>query len=385
MRAGLFALALCVGCTIDFDRYHSATATLDAGGGSDTGATVDTGSPDPFDAQVTMDLPVPTDTPTPPVDAPTPPVDTPAPVDRPVTPSCPLPHLAVTVENLSGGSGGGRLLRFQLDASYTRCADVTLPLGQPMALAFVPTRGLVIAGGDGVVTVDPVTGRITDMIALGESTYPLEVVPLQTGGDWGYLVAWRNPGSSNEEVQQVFRFGPAGRLSPDWSSAQVGQFNRGMARHPFDPTHYVVLRDGFPTRDVTPSATSPHPRADLTGDTRDNLLRVHTVVPSSGRGRMTWPVGYGIFVNNPTSTSIPVAYGNLETASCGGVSCMTYLRAAAHPTADFEAFGLCEGATFSQRQIHRVGGGESPSCLVFDASTLGAQWRVSNLTVVTGS
>ncbi|MEZ4411083.1 MAG: hypothetical protein R3A52_32070 [Polyangiales bacterium] len=376
MRAGLFALALCAGCTIDFDRYHSATSTLDAGAASDAGPALDRGAPDPFDAQVTMDLPAPTDTHTPPV-------DTPAPVDRPVTVSCPLPHLAVTVENLSG-SGGGRLLRFQLDASYTRCPDVTLPLAQPMALAYVPTRGLVIAGGDGVVTVDPVTGRITDMIPLGESTYPLEVVPLQTGSDWGYLVAWRNPGSSNEEIQQVFRFGPAGRLSPDWSSAQIGQFNRGIARHPFDPTHYIVLRSDFPTRDVTPSTTSPHPRADLTGDTRNNLLRVHTVVPSSGRGRMTWPIAYGIYVSNPTSTTIPVPYGNLETASCGSVSCMTYLRAAAHPTSDFEAFGLCEGATFSQRQIHRVGGGETPACLVFDASTLGAQWRVSNLTVVTG-
>lgn len=380
MRAGLFALALCAGCTIDFDRYHSATATLDAGGASDAGPALDRGSPDPFDAQVTMDVPVtPTDTPTPPVDTPTPPVDRVAP-----PPPCPLPYLAVTVESLANPAGRGTLLRFGLDAPYARCPDVTLPIAQPTALAYVPTRGIVVASYDGVVTVDPITGNITDTIPLGESTYPLEVVPLQTGSDWGYLVAWRNPGSSNEEIQQVFRFGPTGRLSPDWSSGQVGQFNRGMARHPFDPTHYVVLRGGFPTRDVTPSASNPHPRVDLTSDTRDNLRRVHTVVPSSGRGRMTWPVGYGIYVNNPTSTSIPVTYGNLETSSCGSVSCMTYLRAAAHPTADFEAFGLCEGATFSQRQIHRVGGGETPACLVFDASTLGAQWRVSNLTVVTG-
>ena len=378
MRAGLFALALCAGCTIDFDRYHSASSTVDAGGGGDSGPAADTGAPTP-DAPPGMDVPA---TPT---DTPVPPVDTPPPVDRPTPPpACPLPHLAVTVENISG-SGGGRLLRFQLDAAFTRCPDVTLPLGQPTALAYVPTRGLVIASRDGVVTVDPVTGNLTDMIPLGESSYPLEVVPLQAGSDWGYLVAWRNPGSSNEEIQQVFRFGPAGRLAPDWSSQQVGQFNRGMARHPFDPTHYVVLRNGFPTRDVTPSSMNPHERRDLTSDTRDNLLRVHTVVPASGRGRMTWPVTSGVFVNNPTSTTIPVAYGNLVTARCSSVSCAGYLRGAAHPTADFEAFGLCEGASFSQRQIHRLGGDASTPCVVFDAAPMGAQWRVSNLTVVTGS
>lgn len=387
MRTAFVLIALTTGCSIDFDRYHSASALLtDAGATDHAQAPIDTPSSHNDTPTPPEDVPVLTnDIPDHRVDVPVPTDHGVVAVDTPQPVLCPMPFIAVTVEALPPNTHG-KLLRFQLDRSYTQCNEISLPVAQPMALAYVPTRGLVVAARDAVVTIEPASGALTDMIPYDGPSYPLEVVPIFTDTDWGYLVGWANPGSSDEEIQSVFRFGPTGRVSPDWSSAQIGQFTRTMSRHPFSASHYVVLRNGAPTQDVSPSPIAPHPRTNLTSDIRNTLGRIHTVFSRSGTASMTWTAGYGVYVNSNASAPAPVSYGNLVISRCSDVACLSnYIRAAAHPTNNGEAFALCDGpGDFTHRQIHLVGGDSSTPCRVFDAAPLGTGWRVSNLTVVTG-
>lgn len=373
------SVALCVvalGCSIDFDRYRAVPPDGAVSALPDIPASTDAVAP--------------ADTPAAPVDRPVAPVDTPlaqdvpaAPVDVPVMPSgCPRPYVAVTVENITGSSAGGRVLRIPLNGAEP-CAEARVAQAQPMAVLQIDNGDVVVGARDGVTLLDPESGRNIGMIQY-DTVYPgvlgiARFSPMQ--GVAGYVIALQSSGSSTPTASVFYSHRGSTRLN----AHSVLQNTRYVTSHPTDPTRYLTVREvsGSTVIDDVPvnvmSTTVPR---WLDGVAQ--LTSVQTVFDGRSwfAAATTYsdapPSSYAILPRMSDTPPVGVAYR--RTISCSVPGCVRYLRAA--PLGDDNAVILCDDGRDGPRKVVRALPLTGRDCVLLDAATLGGGTRVSNLTLV---
>ena len=356
-----------LGCSIDFDRYSAAAP--------------DAAVAPPTDVVTPTDVVAPEDRPIAPVD--TPPADRPiAPEDAPMPTGCPRPYVAVTVENITGSSQGGRVLRVPLNGAPP-CAEARVAQPQPMAIHQIDNNDVVVGARDGVTLLDPETGR-----NLGTITYDTVYAGVlgiaryaPMSGVAGYVIALQSNTSSTPSTSVFYSHRGSTRLN----AHSVLQSTRYVTSHPTDPTRYLAVREvsGTPVVDDV--------RVNLTSTTSDRWLNDSarlTTIQTVFDGR-AWSAAVTSYSDGPPTSWVilprmsdtpPVGVAYRRTVACNVPGCVRYLRAT--PVGEDEAVVLCDDGRDGPRKVVRTSGA-APGCVLVDGDALGAGTRISNLTLVT--
>lgn len=365
-RVLLWMVPLAMGCSIDFDRYLVTP--------HDGGAT-------PIDRPA-----APTDNPVVnPTDTVVPPTDNPVVVnDRPMVttdvvnpnPPCPRPYLAVTVENLRGGPG--QVLRIPLARGAT-CTPVSAIFQQPLGITQIDDGSLVVAAADGVALLDPDTGEQRGRVDLSETQAGvLGVARFSPSGPQGYLVAYRWTGSSSPQTRLVVNY---------YGSNRIGQLTmppnvRYITSHPTARDRYLAVRDVAGATLIS--------SVDAQGSNANWLENVnfldaaHTVFAPSATYTAavahspTTMTSNAILTNATRAPPVPITYR--QTVQCNVQGCTRFARGV--QIADDVAVVLCDSNGSGPMRLVRTRPVVSNDCMILDGATLGADARMSDLTLV---
>jgi hypothetical protein len=293
--------------------------------------------------------------------------------------NCAHPALLVGVENVSGSSGGGKVLRFAIGSSgLTPCGTIsgggTLP-AQPLAVAFVPPDAVAAATRDGLYLIGVDDVNRWNRAIPNPNYLPVDVFPIVTPQSQTVVaVGYWHAGTTNPEIDHVDL--QADGNAPLFTFSQSGTV-LSMTQSPIDPSHWFALDVGsvpaaaFDVDPYTPGSTTYH--AAVGGSSALSTIYAASI---GGYNRVVW-------VDGTSNGVYYVRENNGNPALSGPIKCpastTTLIHAVPDPTNPTAFIGLGEHPGTTTRDILRWTSTGGPCDVLYSGASAGASTRLSRL------